>query len=344
MGFTAYTILPFLACSLACFIALAIKFRRVEYIPQRLEVSGELDVREALLDPVGACVGSAILGIRLIVIIVTSFFKIEVWMISLPFAIAQFIWDLGWDRDAYRYTNGRVLRDLVRSLSIATTPIEELGLGTEPENGVANGPANGTPTSLEPINIPDQATTALTETPTFQSDQDSNLQIPNGMPTSLDPINIPDQTITALTETPTSQSDQGSNLQISFSTYLSIHFPTIHTALPRLPFVLVPVVFSQFILIEGLSHQGWIDLFAQWLVIVTKREMFKTVWVVGVLGVLLCNASGTNIGATILLTKIVRAAASSYVPPSSGQEVNVPSVSCYCSCRSFQYRSCIIYI
>lgn len=51
--------------------------------------------------------------------------------------------------------------------------------------------------------------------------------------------------------------------------------------------------------------------------------MFKTIWVVGVLGVLLCNASGTNIGATILLTKIVNTAALSYVPPSSGPEVNI---------------------
>ena len=51
--------------------------------------------------------------------------------------------------------------------------------------------------------------------------------------------------------------------------------------------------------------------------------MFKTIWVVGVLGVLLCNASGTNIGATILLTKIVNTAASSYVAPSSGPEVNI---------------------
>ena len=41
------------------------------------------------------------------------------------------------------------------------------------------------------------------------------------------------------------------------------------------------------------------------------------------MGVLLCNTSGTDIGATILLTKIVRAAASSYVPPSSGPEVNM---------------------
>jgi Na+/H+ antiporter NhaD/arsenite permease-like protein len=36
--------------------------------------------------------------------------------------------------------------------------------------------------------------------------------------------------------------------------------------------------------------------------------MIPTVWLVGVLGVILCNVSGTNIGATILLTKIVHAA------------------------------------
>ena len=51
--------------------------------------------------------------------------------------------------------------------------------------------------------------------------------------------------------------------------------------------------------------------------------MFKIIWVVGVLGVLLCNASGTNIGATILLTKIVNTAALTYVPPTSGPEVNI---------------------
>jgi hypothetical protein len=113
------------------------------------------------------------------------------------------------------------------------------------------------------------------------------------------------------------------NLQCRFSAYLAKHYPTFHTALPRLPFALVPFAFSQFILIEALSRQGWIDIFARWLVIVTKREIFSTVWVVGVLGVLLCNASGTNIGATILLTKIVNTAASAYVPPSSGPEVNI---------------------
>jgi Na+/H+ antiporter NhaD/arsenite permease-like protein len=31
------------------------------------------------------------------------------------------------------------------------------------------------------------------------------------------------------------------------------------------------------------------------------------IWVVGTLGVIMCNLAGTNIGATILLTKVVRA-------------------------------------
>lgn len=86
------------------------------------------------------------------------------------------------------------------------------------------------------------------------------------------------------------------------------HFPTFFTALPRLPFALVPFAFSQFILIEALSHQGWIEVFATWLVRASHREIHPTIWLVGVIGVIMCNIAGTNIGATILLTKVVRAA------------------------------------
>ena len=89
---------------------------------------------------------------------------------------------------------------------------------------------------------------------------------------------------------------------------LAAHFPTFFTALPRLPFGLIPFAFSQFILIEGLTRQGWIDIFATWLVKATHRRIIPTTWLVGVLGVILCNVAGTNIGATILLTKVVHAA------------------------------------
>ncbi|KAF8548111.1 hypothetical protein OG21DRAFT_803988 [Imleria badia] len=40
--------------------------------------------------------------------------------------------------------------------------------------------------------------------------------------------------------------------------------------------------------------------------------MHPTIWLIGVVGVMLCNIMGTNIGATILLVKVVRAAALPY--------------------------------
>jgi len=89
-------------------------------------------------------------------------------------------------------------------------------------------------------------------------------------------------------------------------------FPTFMTALPRLPFALVSFAFSQFILVEALDHQGWVEVFAGWLVRASRSQVQPTIWLIGVLGVILCNLSGTNIGATILLTKVVRAAALPY--------------------------------
>ena len=345
VGFTAYTILPFLACSLTCFIALAIQFRHTKYIPRKLDVSGDLDVRAVLLDPVGASVGSGWLGLCLIVIIVVSFLNVQVWMVSLPFAVSKFIWDLAWDTCKVRYPkkpasegeneksstdkeDNVMLEALKRRKTRATADAEGLDLKHEPKDGVANGVANGAanghaPNAAEPIKTLSPSNTVIFDEPmsiqgpsTETSPSETlNEKLPTQESTSVPSNSKPFSSLPVLSSI--------SDLQHRFSTYLSKYFPTFHTALPRLPFALVPFAFSQFILIEGLSRQGWIDIFAQWLVIATKREMFRTVWVVGVLGVLLCNTSGTNIGATILLTKIVNTAALSYVPPSSGPEVNI---------------------
>jgi len=109
---------------------------------------------------------------------------------------------------------------------------------------------------------------------------------------------------------------------VSFTTYLKEHFdntklrpvvdkfitkfPTVSAALRRLPYALLPFAFSQFILVEALSYTGWINLFSSWLVTVVGFSLPATVFVVGITSVILCNASGTNIGATILLVKILK--------------------------------------
>ncbi|KII85916.1 hypothetical protein PLICRDRAFT_115357 [Plicaturopsis crispa FD-325 SS-3] len=269
-AFTAYTILPFLGCNLACYMALATQFHDTKYIPGRLSIAPGLDVRAALLDGVGAWVGTFLLGSCLVVIIVVSFFNVDVWMISLPFAVAKFLFDLTWDH--YKYTHGMPM----------------LGRGQPAEDDLVLAELDRRRTSTSPQR-------RQASLPTITDDATKQVPSPTRAEGATDDTN---QASTSPSRTPFTH---------RFAS-LAARFPTFFTALPRLPFALIPFAFSQFILIEGLVHQGWIEVFARWLAIASKGELFSTVWLVGVLGVILCNISGTNIGATILLTKVVRAA------------------------------------
>jgi Na+/H+ antiporter NhaD/arsenite permease-like protein len=58
--------------------------------------------------------------------------------------------------------------------------------------------------------------------------------------------------------------------------------------------------------VEALSYTGWINVFSNWPALVVGFSIPATIFVVGVLTVILCNVSGTNIGATILLVKILK--------------------------------------
>lgn len=290
-AFTAYTILPFLACNLACFIALGIQFRNQKYLPRRLDVTGDLDVRSVLLDPVGAWVGSILLGTCLAVIIVVSFFKVDVWKISLPFAVTKLVYDLVWDN--YRFTHS----------------IPMLG-GSRPEAGAGMRTATADEAvmleqlerrSSRPIPQPGPAGPEP-ESPLMNEDAPNKSPVlPETRPSS------PPPSLSVSSRTPKSKTASVSLATLHIR--LSLHFPTFFTALPRLPFALVPFAFSQFILIEALAHQGWITVFAKWLIRATNHgQIYPTIWIIGVLGVILCNLSGTNIGATILLTKVARVA------------------------------------
>lgn len=288
-AFTAYTILPFLACSVFCFLAIAFQFRSEKHVPHALATKRHLNPRSVLRDPFGAVVGSILLGSCLVVIIIVSFFKIDVWIISLPFAVAKLIFDFAWDY--YRFTHGKLthaahtdgeagkeepgtsgddpmLSEIKRAMSMTDDPVNHAA------TFASNGPMiNHAPNNLEKI-------TSATKQQRLEEEKTTNPPIFPKLQARLKSIH-------------------GS---------LAERFPTFFTALPRLPFALIPFAFSQFILIEALSHQGWIDVFANWLVKASHRQMHPAIWLIGVLGVILCNVSGTNIGATILLTKVVRAA------------------------------------
>lgn len=266
-AFTAYTILPFIACNIVCFGALAGQYRSEDNIPRKLDKKAEADPRSVLHNPTGALVGSFLLGSALVVCLVVSFFGIDVWKISLPFAVAKFIFDLAWDH--HRFTSGK--------LPDTEMPPTTAAPNQPPENQHALG------------------LTSLSESQSTAGGTGS--------------FSLEKAILDASHSYPQAFITRFRSRSSTLYSRLHLHFPTFFTALPRLPFALVPFAFSQFILIQALAHQGWVNIFADWLVKATHNDMYATIWLVGVLGVVLCNVAGTNIGATILLTKIVNAAA-----------------------------------
>jgi len=274
-AFTAYTILPFVACSVACFIALATQYHSPKHLPRKITPT-QLDVRSVLLDPVSAIVGSFLLGGCLVTAIVVSFFGVDVWKITLPFAATKFVWDIAWDH--YRFKSGMPMIGRGQA-DPDEKPTTKEAAARDEEEKIHGASETGKITSRQG--------TASTE---------ATLVV------------HPKEKLSDSRETSSPATSSSSSTELTLYKRLKRHWPTFFIALPRLPFALVPFAFSQFILIEALSRQGWIDVFANWLVKASHRQIHPTIWLVGILGVILCNISGTNIGATILLTKVVRAA------------------------------------
>ncbi|OLL26086.1 Arsenical pump membrane protein, partial [Neolecta irregularis DAH-3] len=82
--------------------------------------------------------------------------------------------------------------------------------------------------------------------------------------------------------------------------------PTVMTALPRLPLALLPFTLSQFVLVQALSHTGWISIFALWLSHLVGQSPMASIWVIGIFTNILCNFCGTNIGTTVLMIQVIK--------------------------------------
>ncbi|PGH00024.1 hypothetical protein GX51_06023 [Blastomyces parvus] len=85
-------------------------------------------------------------------------------------------------------------------------------------------------------------------------------------------------------------------------------FPTVTAVVAHLPFALVPFAFTMFILVQALVTKGWVPVFAYgWDHWVNKTGTIGAIGGMGFLSVILCNFAGTNIGTTILLSRVIQA-------------------------------------
>ncbi|OLN88029.1 Arsenical pump membrane protein [Colletotrichum chlorophyti] len=85
-------------------------------------------------------------------------------------------------------------------------------------------------------------------------------------------------------------------------------FPTVMAVISHLPFALVPFAFAMFVLVQALVTKGWVPVFAYgWDHWVEKTGTIGAIGGMGFLSVILCNFAGTNIGTTILLSRVIQA-------------------------------------
>lgn len=78
--------------------------------------------------------------------------------------------------------------------------------------------------------------------------------------------------------------------------FYTSRFPTVTSVLRRLPVALLPFAFLMFILVQGLTTKGWVDLLAKWWSYwATKTGPIGSVAGMGVVSCILCNVSKLEI-------------------------------------------------
>ena len=83
-------------------------------------------------------------------------------------------------------------------------------------------------------------------------------------------------------------------------------FPTTCATLRKLPISLLPFAFGMFILVQALAHVGFVAIMARGIARVCAHGVAATTFFMAFLSIVLCNFGGTNIGSTILLTKVMQ--------------------------------------
>ncbi|KAM0651755.1 hypothetical protein D7B24_004795 [Verticillium nonalfalfae] len=89
--------------------------------------------------------------------------------------------------------------------------------------------------------------------------------------------------------------------------WLRATFPATMAVFSHLPLALIPFAFAMFVLVQALVSKHWVATFAYgWKHWVDKTGVVGGIGGMGFLSVVLCNFAGTNIGTTILLSRVIQ--------------------------------------
>lgn len=276
------------------------------------------EIMNPFLDRGGAAFGAVVMTATLVTILALnaasqSGHEHPIFWITLPAAFVMFCWDVGFGW-AYRKETRRIATEGREKLGTVSTDaaMSEVTRQGFPDLEKNAGQVSLAP-ALTPVKSPDvsppspqqgspggkrmlQSHDQVAETDSRSSEYD--------MPFSpLQQSSTCETTRALQEERPTLQS-----LLVDGHRWLQETFPTVTAVFAHLPFPLVPFGLCMFVLVQGLVTKGWVPIFAHgWDHWVNKTGVVGAIGGMGFLSVILCNFAGTNIGTTILLSRIIQA-------------------------------------
>lgn len=294
--YSAWMLLPCIASIAACYIMLRFNFRHERYIPKLIKIP-MVDPRSCLKDHAGAVFGLAVLGCSLVCLIGTSFAHVSVWMVTGPFAVIAFGRDVWYDVRRYRQAQGGLgeveeVEEEEDGEEVDVVRLEDLEM-----NQVVRG--------LPEIAVPGQSIILPVQlhSPKLEADQlKAGAVAPGkGAMTTADEVTIPFPIEVGSVRSMALSTRAPKN---TFLGRFQRRFPLIYGIGIRMPWSILPFTLSMFIMVEGLSHSGWIAIFATWATHLVPNYIAAT-YAIGFVSVLLCNLFN-NVPMTILVARILQ--------------------------------------
>lgn len=283
------------------------------------------EIMHPFLDKKSAIFGSVVMAVTLITVLVLNATsptdgELPVFWITLPAAVVMFCWDMvfGWVR-----------REEARSIAQSgCRELEEVRAEGLLEEEAQGREARRTQQQSSPLGreFRGEKITTANEEP-IPADVVGRTNNESGSPPNEAPIDG---------EKRTGNEDQrGSSASPERTTIVSLvtnvwawsreTYPTATFVLAHLPLSLVPFAFTMFVLVQALVTKGWVPVFAHgWDEWVSRTGTVGAITGMAFVSAILCNASrpstlhaitvanrmqftGTNIGTTILLCRIIQA-------------------------------------
>ncbi|KAL2134856.1 hypothetical protein VTI74DRAFT_10662 [Chaetomium olivicolor] len=281
------------------------------------------EIVNPFLDRKGAAFGAIVMAATLISVLAlnaatTNKGPIPVFYVTLPAAVLMFAWDLafGWihrhetreiarkgREEVERLRLERALREEEEKAALAVQEAQRAASSDGSASAQSASPEAGLKSRKSALGaVTDDKIKTAGDTPEKSPTQEVSDTVSNRVKTARAGFPQGEQLH--------QQHDRATLVSLARDSYRWSQetFPTATAVISHLPFALVPFAFSMFVLVQALVTKGWVQIFALgWDAWVRKTGTIGAIGGMGFLSVILCNFSGTNIGTTILLSRVIQA-------------------------------------